>query len=73
MTLRDSVTGLSAHVAQVLETRAEATVLLDIDAFCEVDWPPEDPRVYEALDGLHEFKNKIFFNMLTEETLRRFE
>jgi uncharacterized protein (TIGR04255 family) len=75
-TIHDSSTDVSAHVAQVLDTAAAAdtpVVILDIDAFREVDLEPEDDELFNVLDRLREFKNLIFFNMLTEKALGLFE
>ncbi len=73
VTLNDTDKGLSANIVQSLEVVHEVTLLLDIDAFCHGDWEPNDPKVYDTLSHLHDFKNQVFFNLLTEETLRRFE
>lgn len=75
VTINDIQRQLSAHIVQSVEVLNGRTLLLDIDAFYNVDpdWAPSDPRVFEVLGRLHDFKNEIFFNLLTEEALRRFE
>ncbi len=67
---------LAAHVIQVLETNPtnhEITLILDIDSFREVDISPTELDLTSTFSRLHDFKNMIFFNYLTEETLRLFE
>ncbi|HKZ86222.1 MAG TPA: TIGR04255 family protein [Anaerolineae bacterium] len=76
VTIHDPDKLLAAHVVQALETDAAArriTLILDIDAFQEVDMPPRDPALETTLDQLRNFKNLIFFSYLTDETLRHFE
>lgn len=67
---------LAAHIVQVLETNPTnqgVTLILDIDSFCEVDISPHELNLTSVFSRLHDFKNMIFFNYLTEETLRLFE
>lgn len=67
---------LSAHVVQALDPslpQPGVTVILDIDAFRDVDFSPSDPQLEAHFRDLHDFKNMIFFNYLTEETVRLFE
>ena len=74
ITIHNVEESLSAHITQSLEFSNEVfTLLIDIDAFRNVDWTPNDPRVYEALNSLRGFKNRIFFGLLTDEAIRRFE
>jgi uncharacterized protein (TIGR04255 family) len=74
-TIQDTGRGLAAHVAQAFGTDAESqkTLILDIDAFCEGAWAPSDPEIAGIFGRLREFKDLIFFNSLTDETLRQFE
>lgn len=67
---------LAAHVTQAFETdRASktTTLILDIDAFCEGSWASTDPEIEVIFQELHAFKNDVFFNYLTDDTLRLFE
>jgi uncharacterized protein (TIGR04255 family) len=48
------------------------TVILDIDTSKRADFA-NDEEIRQALEGLHIFKNDIFFNSLTEEAVRLFE
>jgi len=76
VTIQDPETKMAAHIAQALDPRADArrlTVILDIDAYKEVDYSYDDPRVESTLLELRTFKNLIFFSSLTDETLRQFE
>lgn len=76
VTVHDPDNELSAHISQVLEPDALArrvSVLLDIDAYREKEYAADDPGALVALEKLHEFKNRIFFNLVTDETVRMFE
>ena len=76
VTIHDSETAIAAHVAQALEAGAAGkpvAVILDIDAFMQREFAVDDPAIKQTLIQLREFKNRIFFNSLTEEALRRFE
>jgi uncharacterized protein (TIGR04255 family) len=67
---------LSAIVMQALETSVEpdqSIILLDIDAYKMVELSPEDARIPAVLADLHDFKNAIFFESITEEAVRLFE
>lgn len=76
ITIHDPDRLLAAHVVQALEKNAatrKITLILDIDAFRDVDMPPDDPKLEMTFTHLHDFKNLIFFSYLTDEILRRFE
>lgn len=67
-----------AVVTQALEPQADqkVPVILDIDAYREIpaaEWGANDPRIWETLDQLREFKNQIFFESITEKTAELFE
>jgi len=76
VTIHDPEGGCAANVTQAFEpgsSGAAPSLLLDIDAFKVATLPPEDPGLPAALAHLHDFKNRIFFGMLSESTLRFFE
>ena len=51
-----------------------ATVLLDIDAFKEVNLKPaQQDEIDLVLSDLHEFKNNIFFDSITQQASELFE
>ncbi len=67
---------LTANVVQALQTNAatrQVSINLDIDTFRDGSWDPADSSLAEILSQLHAFKNLVFFNTLTDETLRQFE
>lgn len=75
ITIHDPEAGYAAHIAQSLEPGPKGsgpTLLLDIDAHRDTDLAPDDPEVVATITRLHDFKNKIFFNMVTEDTLRTY-
>lgn len=74
--IRDVEGKTAAHVVQALETNTQTgqpTVILDIDAFKTGQFPADDPAIPVIFDQLRTFKNLIFFNYLTEETLKEYE
>jgi uncharacterized protein (TIGR04255 family) len=76
VTIRDMSGDLYANVMQVLDIAAAnlpPTVILDIDAFVQREFTIDSHEIEHALIQLREFKNRIFFNMLTQDALRLFE
>ncbi len=75
VTIHDPDVNIAAHVAQALEAGAsgQPAVIFDIDAFKQGEFATDDPAIEETFNRLRDFKNLIFFNSLTEETLRQFE
>ena len=76
VTILDREKNLAAHVAQALEAsgqRQQPAIIFDIDAYKESEFAIDDPTVKMIFSQLRALKNLIFFNYLTEETLRRFE
>jgi uncharacterized protein (TIGR04255 family) len=74
--IEDADRRLAANVAQALEPGMEdrlPTLLLDIDAYRQGEFPPQGDVLREALIDLHTYKNQIFFGSLQEEFVRRFE
>ena len=67
---------LSARLIQALERSPDPNylvVLLDIDAYQEAELDPQSERIPKVLGLLRDFKNRIFFESITEETARLFE
>jgi uncharacterized protein (TIGR04255 family) len=76
VTIYDPQTDIAAHVAQALEASTPGhplSVILDIDAYKQSEFPIDDPAVEQILGQLRAFKNLIFFNSLTDAMLRKFE
>jgi uncharacterized protein (TIGR04255 family) len=76
VTIYDPKTDIAAHVAQALEASPpgnQLAVILDIDAYKQREFPTDDPAIEQTFDQLRAFKNLIFFNSLTDDTLRGFE
>jgi uncharacterized protein (TIGR04255 family) len=77
VTIHDPQTDIVANVAQALEPNTQGQrlmVILDIDAYKQSEFAiDDDPMIEQTLQQLRTFKNLIFFNSLTEETLRQFE
>jgi uncharacterized protein (TIGR04255 family) len=76
VTVHNPETDIAAHITQALQPSSDArrlTVILDIDAYKEAEFSPDDPAIERTFNYLRAFKNLIFFNSLTDETLRQFE
>jgi len=76
VTIIDESKQIAAHVTQVYEPRATAQnkpIILDIDAFKNVDILPNDTRLWKNFADLRTFKNQIFFNFLAEKTIGLFK
>jgi uncharacterized protein (TIGR04255 family) len=70
--LHDVQAELAATLTQALEgdlTTTTSTVILDIDAYRVADLQPADRGIDDTLRALHDFKNRIFFSSVTEETV----
>lgn len=76
LVLSDAETANSVIVTQAPEPSADAdhvVVLLDVDAYRDVDMDPGDPRIKEILGSLRELKNRVFFGSITERTAEMHE
>jgi len=72
VTIVDENNQVAARITQVFEPRpsvASTPIILDIDAFKNVDMSPNDSALWDIFSTLRAFKNKIFFSFLTEKTL----
>jgi uncharacterized protein (TIGR04255 family) len=67
----------SAVIVQALERRVDmpitTSVLLDIDAFRDINTVPTDPELPEIFQRLRELKNEVFFGSITEERAEMYE
>jgi uncharacterized protein (TIGR04255 family) len=58
-----------ATIIQTVEPATSGTLpfILDIDAYRTGSFTSDDKRIRETFETLHEFKNEIFFESITEE------
>ena len=80
VTVHDQETGLTAHISQAFEPNERGepgTLILDIEVFHQRDYDAGSATTFDAISkifsSIHEMKNKIFFQSLTEETIARYE
>lgn len=76
VTIHDEEQSVTAHVTQAFEgavSPGKGKLILDIDAFREKDVAVESEEVAGTFSALHEFKNRVFFESLTEEAIGRLE
>ncbi|KLD62499.1 TIGR04255 family protein [Dyella japonica] len=68
----DGASNQIARVTQALEhppsVSVPMTILLDIDVMQQKSFDADGPAMWEALAKLRDFKNRIFFDYITEET-----
>lgn len=80
VTIHDEDADVAAHITQALEPDADRNhwnLLLDIDAYVDTEIPgigtSTEPAVTSWFRKLHTFKNRIFFESVTDEALEAFE
>ena len=76
VTIHDFENEATAHVTQAFEgapTPGQAKLILDIDAFREKDVAVGSDEMEGTFSVLHEFKNRVFFESLTEKAIARLE
>jgi len=74
--LHDAKSGNSVTLTQAIEPAVEqggVVILLDVDAFRDVDMEPMDNRILDILDSLRHLKNRAFFESITEATAEMYE
>jgi len=71
LVIDDTSTELHAILTQALESSDtnKASVILDIDAYCERSYEPEDDEIWEAFEHLRNLKNELFFKSITDATV----
>jgi uncharacterized protein (TIGR04255 family) len=71
---RDEETDINIIVITAFEQQeARKNVVLDIDIFKELPNSAEDEEIWNTLNVMREFKNDVFFNLLTDQTIERFK
>jgi len=76
LAIPDTETGSVAYVHQVLEPATperSSHFIFDIDVFMGMDLDPHSEEVWETLEGLRGYKNRIFFRCLTEQVVESFK
>jgi uncharacterized protein (TIGR04255 family) len=73
----DQEMDVSANIVQALEKSTKPdkhiTVVLDIDSFKTGDFNVSNGEMWDIFANLHNLKNQVFFNSITDETARLFE
>ena len=73
--VRDDKRNASAVIVQALEPQIDPktiTLLLDIDAFREVNEEPDAPVLISIFEQLRTLKNEIFFASITEKIVEKY-
>lgn len=74
--ISDPEVNISANIIQALEKSTKpnnVTIILDIDVYKLSEFYVNNSDIWSIFEKLHESKNKIFFNSITEKTARLFE
>jgi uncharacterized protein (TIGR04255 family) len=73
----DQEMDVSTNIVQALEKSIKPdkhiTVVLDIDSFKTGDFNVSNGEMWDIFTNLHNLKNQVFFNSITDETARLFE
>jgi len=71
LVIHDKSTNAKAILTQALEASDKniAPVVLDIDAFHEEDFQPQNDEIWTIFERLHDLKNELFFRSITKTTL----
>jgi len=73
----DQEMDVATNIVQALEKSIKPdkhiTVVLDIDSFKTGDFSVSNDKMWDIFANLHNIKNQIFFNSITDETTRLFE
>ena len=64
--------GIVIFKSQKNADKTKASFVIDIDAFCHVDIETSFDVVAERLAAIRQYKNYIFFGMMTEKTLEKY-
>lgn len=70
--IHDVSSGLRAIVTQMLQGGAwneRIPIILDIDVFCQAEFGPTSDEIWSRLGKMRDFKNRVFFESLTEKTV----
>ena len=70
--IHDTTTGLRAIVTQLLQGGGwtdRIPVILDIDVFCQPEFVPTSGDTWSCLRKMRDFKNRVFFESLTEKAV----
>jgi uncharacterized protein (TIGR04255 family) len=73
----DQEMDVATNIVQALEKSTKPdrhiTVVLDIDSYKTGDFNVSNGEMWDIFANLHNIKNQVFFNSITEETARLFE
>jgi len=75
VTIHDLERGIAANLIQAFE-KSEAypnIIILDIDVYKQKEFDINNEEIWSVFEQLHEMKNQIFFNSITEKTVELFK
>jgi len=69
-----SATAIVTEALQPIDQERKIVPLIfDIDVFCESLWPAASPEIWNKLENLREYKNRIFFRSTTDKARELFK
>ncbi len=72
--LPDAENDCAAIITQILEPAGDKiSLIFDIDVYQQVEIMPSDPSIWSTIAKLRDFKNRIFFESITDRLRRQFE
>lgn len=75
MRLKEPSENIDVNVTQAIEEGTEkgiVTLILDIDAFSNRIFDPDEPNIWKNFEILRNIKNQVFFSSLTPKTINMF-
>jgi len=76
MRVHEPESKIAANITQAFEESVDpeyAIIILDIDVYLTAELAVNDQVIIPVFDQMHDMKNTIFFNSITEDTARLFE
>lgn len=67
---------IAVNITQALEKDIDGrhiTIILDIDAFKVKEFAADGKAIWPTFEKLHQLKNDVFFQSVTEKTVSMFE
>lgn len=68
-----NATGILTHALESITDAKEAPIVLDIDVFKEIEGMPTEDWCRDNLRQLRDFKNELFFESVTAQTVERYQ
>ncbi len=74
--IHDPTLQISSNIVQAFEKSTKpnyVNIILDIDVYKLMEFDVDNGEIWSIFEKIHDIKNQIFFNSITEKTARLFE